>query len=144
MVFFFLKIYYYILFDIIYLKNFIIYIVSLLTLFFGSIGALIQRKIKKLISFSAITMNGFFLFSVFHNNSFLLETSIMYLLVYTFTIIILFLLLLNIFISNNIIIKITDLFNIYIYNKYISNIFLILIFSISGIPPFIGFISKLF
>ena len=32
----------------------------------------------------------------------------------------------------------------YKYNKNISTIFTILFFSISGIPPFIGFISKLF
>jgi len=144
MVFFFIKIYYYILFDLVQLKQLLISIVSVLTLFFGAIGALLQRKIRKLISYSAITMNGFFLFSIINNNSFLLETSVMYLIIYVFTIILLFSLLLNMFIHNSVIIKITDLFNIYNNNKIISNIFTILIFSISGIPPFIGFISKLF
>ena len=96
MVIFFLKIYYYLLFDIIKLKQFIIYIISILTLLFGSIGTLVQRKLKKLISFSAITMNGFFLYSIINNNSFLLETSITYLLIYIFTIILLFSLILNI------------------------------------------------
>lgn len=144
MVFFFLKIYYYVLFDIIKLKLFIISIISLLTLLFGSMGALLQRKLKKLISFSTVTMNGFFLFTIIHNNIFLLETSLMYLFVYVFTIILLFSLLLNMFLNNNIIICISDFFNIYNYNKYLSHLFTILIFSISGIPPFIGFISKLF
>ena len=107
-------------------------------------GALLQRKLKKLISFSTVTMNGFFLFTIIHNNIFLLETSLMYLFVYVFTIILLFSLLLNMFLNNNIIICISDFFNIYNYNKYLSHLFTILIFSISGIPPFIGFISKLF
>ena len=145
MVFFFLKIYYYLLFDIIKIKQFIIYVISILTLLFGSVGTLIQRKIKKLISFSAITMNGFFLYSIVNNNSFLLETSIVYLLIYIFTITLLFSLLLNIFISNkNNLVNLSDFFKMYRYNKSISIIFTILFFSVSGIPPFIGFISKLF
>lgn len=145
MVIFFLKIYYYLLFDFVKLKQLIIYIISILTLIFGSIGTLVQRKIKKLISFSAITMNGFFLYSIVNNNSFLLETSITYLLVYIFTILLLLSLLLNIFINDNkILVDIYDFFKIYRYNKSISTILVILFFSVSGIPPFIGFISKLF
>ena len=51
MVLFFLKFYYYIFFDFIKLKNIILSVASILTLLLGSIGALIQRKIKKLISY---------------------------------------------------------------------------------------------
>ena len=144
MVFFFLKFYYYLFFDFLKLKNFILSIVSFLTLIMGSIGALIQRKLKKLISYSAITMNGFFLFSLVNNNIFLLETSLLYLIIYIFTVLLFFSLILNLFINNETIIKIYDLFNIYKYNKYVSILISILFFSISGLPPFIGFISKLF
>lgn len=145
MVFFFLKIYYYLLFDLIKLKQFIIYIIAIFTLLFGSVGTLVQRRIKKLISFSAITMNGFFLFSIVNNNSFLVETSLMYLIIYIFNILLLFSLLLNIFVSGkNNIVYLSDLFKMYSKNKSISTLFTILFFSVSGIPPFIGFISKLF
>jgi len=142
--YFFLKVYYYIIFDITEVKHYILVIISVLTLLFGSIGALIQKKIKKLISFSTITMNGFLLFSIIHNNVLLLETSLMYLIIYIITILMFFTILLNLFTHNSIIYKVVDLFNISTYNKSISHLLTILIFSISGIPPFIGFISKLF
>jgi len=144
MVLFFLKIYYYVLFDIIKFKQIIVSFISVLTLLFGSVGALLQVKIKKLISYSAVTMNGFFLYSIIHNNSYLLETNIIYLIIYVITILLLFTLLLNMYIQYGSVIKIKDLLNIYNNNNVISNIFTMLIFSISGIPPFIGFITKLF
>ena len=144
MVFFFLKVYFYLFFDILKIKNIILSIVSVLTLLLGSVGALLQRKIKKLISYSAITMNGFFLFSLVNNNIILLETSLMYLLIYIFTILLFFSLILNIFINNYTLIKLSDLFNIYKYNTSLASLLAILFFSVSGLPPFIGFISKLF
>ena len=144
MVFFFFKIYFYLFFDVLKLKNFILSICSILTLILGSLGALVQRKLKKLISYSAITMNGFFLFSLLNNNIFLLETSLMYLFVYVFTILLFFSLILNISLNNKSLLKIYDLFNLYKYNKSISLFLAILFFSVSGLPPFIGFISKLF
>ena len=144
MVFFFLKLYFYLFFDILKIKNIILSIVSVLTLLLGSVGALLQRKIKKLISYSAITMNGFFLFSLVNNNIILLETSLMYLLIYILTILLFFSLILNIFINNSTLIKLSDLFNIYKYNTSLASLLAILFFSVSGLPPFIGFISKLF
>ena len=144
MISFFLKIYYYLLFDIIATKQLILIVVSILTLLFGSYGALAQNQIKKLISFSTVTMSGFFLFSIVNNNYILLESFIMYLLVYLITILLLFILLLNMFTYKSVISSMSDLFNIYNNNIILSSIFTILIFSISGIPPFIGFISKLF
>lgn len=144
MVLFFLKFYYYIFFDFIKLKNIILSVASILTLLLGSIGALIQRKIKKLISYSAITVNGFFLFSIINHNVFLLETSLMYLFVYVFTILLFFSLLLNIFVNKNSLIELSDFLNLYKFNKISALFFSILFFSVSGLPPFIGFISKLF
>lgn len=144
MVLFFIKIYYYVLFDIIKFKQVIVSFISALTLLFGSVGALLQVKIKKLISYSAVTMNGFFLYSIVNNNTFLLEANVIYILVYVFTILLLFALLLNMFINVGSVVKVKDLLNVYNNNKLISGIFTILLFSISGIPPFIGFITKLF
>lgn len=126
MVFFFLKIYYYLLFDFIKFKQLIIYIISVMTLFFGSIGTLVQRKIKKFLSFSTITVSGFFLFSIVNNNIFLVEATLMYILIYIFTVASLLSLLLNVFInSKKTIIYLFDFFKIYNNNKYISTLFTI-------------------
>lgn len=141
----FTKFYYYIFIDFIELKNFVLTIVSLLTLFLGSFGALSQRKLKKLIGYSAVTVNGFFLFSLINNNILLLEASLMYSIIYIITILLLFALILNIFLNNgNSLLKLSDLYNIYKYNKLTSLILIFLLFSVSGLPPFIGFFGKLF
>jgi NADH-quinone oxidoreductase subunit N len=144
MVIFFIKIYYYVLFDIVKLKNTIILIISLLTLVLGSLGALYQKRIKKLISYSTITVTGFFLYSIFNLNIVLLESSLMYLFVYIIMSILLLILLLNIYLNDKIMVKLTDLFNIYYLNKSLTFVFIVLIFTLTGIPPFLIFISKLF
>ena len=144
MILLFIKLHHYLFFDILELKNIILSFVSVLTLCLGSIGALIQRKLKKLIGYSAITVSGFFIFSVINNNIFLIEASIMYLFVYVLSILLFFGIILNLFVKNNNIVFLSDLFNIYKYNKYISVILVLLFFSVSGLPPFIGFMSKLF
>ena len=144
MIVFFIKIYYYVLFDIVKLKNIIILVISLLTLVLGSLGALYQKRIKKLISYSTITVNGFFLYSIFNLNIVLLEGSLMYLFIYILMSVLLFIILLNIFLNDKIIIKITDLFNIYHLNKTLTFFFILLIFTLTGIPPFLIFIGKIF
>lgn len=141
----FVKFHYYIFIDFTELKNTILSIVSVLTLFFGSIGALSQRKLKKLIGYSAITVNGFFLFSLINNNIVLLEASMTYSIIYVITILLLFAIILNIFLNNGTsIIKLSDLYNIYKYNKLITLLLVFLLFSVSGLPPFLGFFGKLF
>ena len=57
----------------------------------------------------------------------------------------LFAIILNIFLNNGTsIIKLSDLYNIYKYNKLISLLLVFLLFSVSGLPPFLGFFGKLF
>jgi len=141
----FIKFHYYIFIEFTELKNVILSIVSILTLFFGSIGALSQRKLKKLIGYSAVTVNGFFLFPLINNNILLLEASLMYSIIYIITILLLFAILLNVFINNShSLVKLSDLYNIYKYNKFTSLILIFLLFSVSGLPPFLGFFGKLF
>lgn len=144
MIFLFLKFYYYLFFDFIESKNIILSVLSVFTLILGSIGALGQVKLKKLIGYSAVTVNGFFLFSIINNNIFLLETSVMYIFIYIFTILLFFTLICNIQVNNNYLIKLSDLFNLYKLNKLTALISVLLFFSVSGLPPFIGFVSKIF
>lgn len=144
MVYFFLKIYYYLFFDWLTYKNIFIIFIAVLTLLLGSIGTLIQSKIRKLLSYSAITMNGYFLFTLVNNNIYLLETSLMYLFVYIVSILLFFIVLLNTFIKNKTLVSLNDFFNLSQLQSPISVLMTLLLFSLSGLPPFIGFISKLF
>ena len=144
MIVFFIKMYYYVLFDVLKLKQLILYIISFLTLVLGSLGALFQRKIKKLISYSTITVNGFFLYAIVNINLVLLESSLMYLFIYIFMSLLLFIISLNVFVNNKIMTKLTDLFNIYYINKPICILLIVILFTLTGLPPFVIFISKLF
>ena len=144
MLFFFIKMYYYILFDVLKLKQLILYVISFLTLLLGSLGALFQKKIKRLISYSTITVNGFFLYSIVNLNIILLESSLMYLFTYIFVSLLLFVILLNFLINNKVMNKLTDFFNVYYINKPICLLLIILLFILTGLPPFLIFISKIF
>lgn len=145
MLFLFLKIYFYVLVDVLEFKRILLSIVGFITLFLGSLGALWQTNIKKVLGYSTITMNGFFIYSLTFSNIELLEMSLMYFFVYIITMLLLFILLLNTFFNNNYVINtVYDLFDLYSYNKRLFNLYLLNFFSLSGIPPFIGFLSKLF
>ena len=144
MLLFFIKIFYYLLYDLIKLKNSILLFVSILTLFLGSIGALYEINIKKIISYSTITVNGFFIYAIFNLNFILLESSLMYIFIYIIMSFLIFILLMNVFLYNNLLVKIVDFFNIYHLNKMLTFLFLILFFTLTGMPPFFIFISKFF
>jgi len=90
-------------------------------------------------------MNGFFIYSLTLCNLEMIEFTLLYFFVYVLTVLLLFILLLNTFFNNSITMNtIYDIFDLKSYNKRLFNLYIIIIFSLSGIPPFMGFISKLF
>jgi NADH:ubiquinone oxidoreductase subunit 2 (subunit N) len=66
----------------------------------GVFGALIQRKIKKLIAYSSVSTVGYVLAGLSINTISSVQYSIFYLLIYVFNVIPIFILLLNYRISN--------------------------------------------
>lgn len=119
-------------------------IISFLSMLIGSLLALYQNKIKRLLAYSSITHIGFILIGFTSN----LLNNIIYILLYTIIYIIMNINLWIIYLSLNIFNKpikyLTDLSNLYKLNKLISLIILINIFSLIGIPPIAGFFSKFF
>lgn len=131
--------------NIYFFKDLLFY-VSLLSIIIGSLGALYQTKIKRLLAYSAINHIGFLLIS------FLTFTysSIFSLFFYFFVYI---LISINIFVvilvlrkyNNNLKLKKINEF-VLIFKSYpllAINLALIL-FSVAGIPPLVGFYSKLY
>lgn len=131
-------------YDIFHINTYFTYVLSILTIVFGSVGALYQTDIKRLISYSTITVNGLFMFTMLHENMILIETFFTYLLIYIVMVFLLLSFFMNITVNKKGINNIQDLFNMYSCNKVIANLLCFLIFSISGLPPFVGFRVKLF
>ena len=117
------------------------FISSVLSIIIGTIAALNQTKIKRLIAYSGITNFGFILLGASLNNSLGAEITFFYLFIYILSN---FFLILIIKICNNNYIYIIELSNIYYRNKILSVILVVFIFSVAGIPPFLGFLNKLF
>lgn len=148
MLIFFIKIYYSISYNIDIFRNFILNIASILTIILGTLGALFQSKLKKLLSYSTITTSGFFILSIACNNIYIISNNFIYIYIYIFSILSIFIIILNMFtIKNNTYFfkdKLSTFYSLYHCNKVLSLLFLFMLFNVAGLPPFVGFLSKLF
>ena len=122
-------------------------IVSFLSIFVGSFGGLRQKKLKTLLAYSSISHVGYTLLSFSTGTQFGLEMFFFYLVVYMFSGIIIWFIIL--FINEN---------QKYYFNKFNKELgsfvllkkanpalaisFSVAMFSVAGIPPLIGFFAK--
>ena len=119
---------------------------SFCSMFIGSLGAIWQLKLKRLLAFSGISHVGFMLVCLSSSSFEGIFALIFYLLVYVLMSLSVFLLL--IVIKKNYNLKklkyIDDLIIVSKTNQFIGISLIISFFSIAGVPPFIGFFSKMF
>ena len=108
----------------------------------GTIGALNQIKLKRLLAYSSINHMGYIIiiFSLSDLNS--LTTSFLYFFIYFVNLLTLLLILTYIPHSNNI--RLYNFFNISFYSQILSYSLFIILLSFGGFPPTLGFISKWF
>ena len=144
--FIFIKLHYLVFFAFFPIFHIFFVICAIFSIFLGSVSAIYQVKIKRMLTYSMITNSGFLIlvFSLGNINS--INIGIFYLLSYL-------LITVGIFItilcfkerSNNFIFKnINSLINLYEINPILAFSFFIFLFSIAGIPPLLGFYSKFF
>lgn len=114
---------------------------SLLSIIIGTLGALNQSKLKRLFAYSGISHMGFIVlgYTILSNQSY--TVSSLYLLIYTLTMISIFILIINSNFKNYYVIELSG---IKFINKVFAITLVLLILSIAGIPPLSGFISKWF
>nr|AER54503.1 NADH dehydrogenase subunit 2 [Ectopleura larynx] len=112
-------------------------IFSLASIIIGSLGAFNQTKINRLIAYSGVVNIGFILLAMNLINCFGFESSITYLIVYFLT---LSSLIIYLSPSKNEFIILLN--NTWFNNKFLGIVITVLILSISGLPPFLGFFSK--
>jgi NADH:ubiquinone oxidoreductase subunit 2 (subunit N) len=110
---------------------------SLFSIIVGSLGAFNQTKINRLIAYSGVANIGFVVLSMNLLNSFGLESSLVYIIIYFITLSSLIIILSS---SRNKFIIFLN--NSWFNMKPIGLVIIILILSISGLPPLLGFFSK--
>ena len=130
------------------LRDFWIYllkIVGVLSIFFGSLVALSQTNIKRLLGYSTVSQVGFILLAVtLHPQNYALTSASFYLIVYVFTTLAVFGVLTTISIGGYEVQTLDDLKGFNTKSSWLAFLLLIVLFSMAGIPPFGGFIAKLF
>lgn len=146
LVFIFFKLYYSVLAQSFEIYQSIFVITALLSVILGSVAAIYQIKIKRLLTYSMITNTGYLLVGLSFGDISGIYSTLFYLVSYIFIMIGLFFCFLNLRdrTTGMLIRKITGLVNLFEINPFLSFSIFILLFSIAGVPPLLGFYSKFF
>jgi NADH:ubiquinone oxidoreductase subunit 2 (subunit N) len=112
----------------------------------GSLGALYQIRIKRLMAYSSIAHVGFILLSLVSSSFQVVSYSLNYLIIYVLLSQLFFfpLLILFSFFNNTNILYINELGSFLKKNPILAIIFMLNFFSMVGVPPLSGFFSKFF
>ncbi|RUS68841.1 hypothetical protein EGW08_023403, partial [Elysia chlorotica] len=120
-------------------------VIGILSIFFGSLVALSQTNIKRLLGYSTVSQVGFILLAItLEPQAYALTTASFYLTVYVFTTLAVFGVLTAISVGGYEVQTLDDLKGFNTKSPWLAFIMLIILFSMAGIPPFGGFIAKLF
>lgn len=118
------------------------------SLLIGSVGALYQTKLKRLMAYSGISHVGFILMGILCNDNVTLSmfTVLIYIIIYSVLVSLFFFILVKLRMRNSKIKirRISDLRGLYFSNKALSITLSLNLFSLAGIPPLAGFFSKLY
>ena len=121
----------------------ILIFVGMLSIIIGSLFALTQENIKRLLAYSAISNIGFIILSLGLVSVDGIHSSLYYTMVYSLTALASFGIITHITSNSNGIEKITDLAGLSKTHPYFAFLILITMLSSAGIPPLIGFHAKL-
>nr|AND97078.1 NADH dehydrogenase subunit 2 [Tethya sp. XMU02001079] len=117
----------------------VILVCAVLSVVYGSIGALNQTKIKRLLAYSGIGHMGFILFGVGVGSFESLQASLIYMVIYIIMAVCVFSIVLSLKLTKTLIVEISGLSR----KDPVLALTLALVFlSTAGIPPLAGFLSK--
>lgn len=142
--FFLIKFCYIIFYNLIFIWQPILSFCSFVSIFIGTLILVTQKKIKRFLAYSGIVHLGYLLLGLSTGSILGLQSSLVYLILYMFHNLSLWLIFLSLrtIKSNKQLIYLSDLSGIYKLNPTITSAFIIIIFSLSGIPPLAGFFGK--
>ncbi|MGI0100771.1 MAG: NADH-quinone oxidoreductase subunit N [Candidatus Micrarchaeaceae archaeon] len=115
-------------------------VLAVLTMFFGNLIALTQRNVKRLFAYSSISQAGYIMIGLATVTQFGLESSIFYIIAHSFMIIGAFAMVMWLESKNLKTIDDYDALNS--RNKFAAASLTILMLSMAGIPPLMGFAGK--
>jgi|TARA_B100001094_G_C18156487_1_gene786755 NADH-quinone oxidoreductase subunit N len=122
----------------------IIIFLSIASMLFGAIAAIGQTNIKRLIAYSSIGHIGYALAGLTTGSNLGIQSSIIYIIIYIIMNLALFSCLLMLKRKNNYYDDIDDLSGLSKNHPLLSLSFLIILFSLAGIPPLAGFFAKFY
>jgi NADH-quinone oxidoreductase subunit N len=115
-------------------------LLSVFTMFFGNIMASVQKNVKRLFAYSSISQAGYITIGIAVATSFGIEASIFQIVAHVFMIIGAFTIVL--WLEFKEINTIEDYEGLYYRNRYSAIALTILMLSMAGIPPLMGFYGK--
>lgn len=117
---------------------------AMMSIIIGTLGALYQVKIKRMLAYSAISHVGFMLVGFSNLTAYNIFATIFYLIVYLIISLNIFAVLLSLrkLDTNTEFKKINEFILLFKSNKFLTANFCLILFSIGGIPPLVGFYSK--
>ena len=122
----------------------IIIFLSIASMFVGSIAAIFQKNLKRLLAYSSIGHIGYILIALASANIEGIKGLIIYSTIYLLMNVAIFTIILSIKIKDRYIEMINDLSGISDKKPIISLCISIIMFSMAGIPPFAGFFGKFY
>ncbi len=122
----------------------IIIFLSIASMLFGAIAAIGQTNLKRLIAYSSISHIGYALAGLAPITNEGIQSSIVYIIIYIIMNLGLFSCLLMLKRNNKYYEDITDLSGLSKNHPLLSLSFLIILFSLAGIPPLAGFFAKFY
>ena len=121
----------------------ILIILSIFSMLIGSLGALKQDDLKRLMAYSTINHAGFILMGLVPGSEDGVTAICIYLIIYITMNLGVFLFILNMRRDQLNVTKIKDLSGLYKTEPLIAGCLAVLFFSMAGIPPLAGFVGKL-
>ena len=122
----------------------IIIFLSIASMFWGSIAAIAQTSIKRLLAYSSIGHVGYVLIALAAANDEGIKAVVIYMFIYMIMNIAIFAILLSLKSSKGFVEKIDELSGLSKSNPLIGLSLAIIMMSMAGIPPFIGFFGKFY
>lgn len=140
----FIKLLYVFFFDFLYFSNLMIIFSGFLSISFASVTALYQKRVKRLLAYSAISHTGFILVALACNSLDAIKTAVIYISIYILMTISVFSVLFILLNNNKMPKFLINWASISKHNLMLALSFACILFSVAGIPPLSGFFSKLF
>ncbi|TDI91450.1 MAG: NADH-quinone oxidoreductase subunit N, partial [Caldithrix sp.] len=122
----------------------VLWVISVLTMFFGKIVALVQKNIKRMLAYSSIAHAGYILIGIVSWNQAGASSVVFYLLSYTFMNIGAFGVIAFLSTKEKEFIELEDFKGLGFQKPVIAIVMAIFMFSLAGLPPTAGFIGKFY